>query len=62
MQIEHFLQKDIDKTPLPEGFGEGPEYIGRSGRKPGGRHRKHGGKPFHKNNSKRSKKNDSSSK
>ena len=62
MQIEHFLQKDIDKTPLPEGLGEGPEYIGRSGRKPGGRHRKHGGKPFHKNNSKRSKKNDSSSK
>ena len=33
MAIEHFLQKDVDKTPLPEGIGEGPEYIGRSGRK-----------------------------
>ena len=33
MQIEHFLQKDIDKNPLPDGLGEGPEYIGRSGRK-----------------------------
>ena len=36
MQIEHFLQKDVEKRPLPEGIGEGPEYIGRSGRKPGG--------------------------
>ncbi len=33
MAIEHFLQKDIQKNPLPEGFTEGPEYIGRSGRK-----------------------------
>ena len=33
MAIEHFLQKDVDKNPLPEGLGEGPEYIGRSGRK-----------------------------
>ena len=37
MQIEHFLQKDVEKLPLPEGIGEGPEYIGRSGRKPGSR-------------------------
>jgi superfamily II DNA/RNA helicase len=50
MQIEHFLQKDIDKNPLPEGIGEGPEYKGRSARKPGGggmnhsRRRPRGGK------------------
>ncbi len=25
-QIEKFLEKDINKTPLPEGLGEGPEY------------------------------------
>ena len=44
MQIEHFLQKDIEKNPLPEGIGEGPDYIGRSGRKAGsggGRRRHH---------------------
>ena len=33
MSIEHFLQKDILKNPLPDGIGEGPEYIGRSERK-----------------------------
>jgi superfamily II DNA/RNA helicase len=44
MQIEHFLQKDIDKNPLPDGLGEGPEYIGRSGRKKvhHGRRKAHG--------------------
>ena len=26
-QIEKFLQKVVDKMPLPEGCGEGPEYI-----------------------------------
>ena len=26
MQIERFLGKDIDKTPLPDGLGEGPAY------------------------------------
>jgi superfamily II DNA/RNA helicase len=25
-QIESFLEKTIEKTPLPEGLGEGPEY------------------------------------
>lgn len=25
-QIEHFLEKTIEKTPLPDGMGEGPEY------------------------------------
>ena len=54
MQIEHFLQKDIDKNPLPEGIGEGPQYIGRSGRKPGGggRRRQHSRKGGHKSNKK----------
>ena len=33
MEIEHFLQKDIEKNPLPSDLGEGPAYIGRSGRK-----------------------------
>jgi superfamily II DNA/RNA helicase len=33
MAIEHFLQKDVEKNPLPEDIGEGPEYIGRNGRK-----------------------------
>lgn len=33
MAIEHFLQKDVEKNPLPEELGEGPNYIGRSGRK-----------------------------
>jgi superfamily II DNA/RNA helicase len=28
-QIEHFLGKEVEKTPLPEGIGEGPEYIKR---------------------------------
>lgn len=43
MQIEHFLQKDVEKCPLPEGIGEGPAYIGRSGRKNhhGGERRRH---------------------
>ena len=46
MTIEHFLQKDVEKTPLPEGLGEGPAYIGRSGRKNNHSHghRPHGGR------------------
>jgi superfamily II DNA/RNA helicase len=28
-QIEHFLGKEVEKTPLPEGIGEGPEYTKR---------------------------------
>ncbi len=39
MAIEHFLQKDIQKNPLPEGMMEGPAYIGRSGRKQQPHHR-----------------------
>lgn len=26
-QIEKFLEKEVDKTPLPEGLGAGPEYV-----------------------------------
>ena len=29
-QIEHFLGKVVEKTPLPEGIGEGPEYTKRA--------------------------------
>ena len=48
MAIEHFLQKDVDKNPLPEGIGEGPEYIGRSRRKNNhGRQRNNSRNPRH---------------
>ncbi len=32
-EIEKFLEKDITKNPLPEGCGEGPEYV--TSRRPG---------------------------
>ena len=45
--IERFLDRDIQKNPLPEGLGEGPKYQKssphKSSRGRGGRHR--GGKP-----------------
>ena len=41
-QIEHFLEKTIEKNPLPEGLGEGPEY--KAAAKPSGRRRGRGGK------------------
>jgi superfamily II DNA/RNA helicase len=28
-QIEHFLGKEVEKNPLPEDIGEGPEYVKR---------------------------------
>lgn len=62
MQIEHFLQKDIEKNPLPKGLGDGPEYIGRSGRKPGNGGRRHSHKSFSKKNGKSKQKNSRSSK
>ena len=41
--IEHFLERDIHKNPLPDGLGEGPEYRPSAPRKNsrgrGGRHR-----------------------
>ena len=47
--IERFLEKDIQKNPLPEGLGEGPEYKASAPRKnsrgKGGRGR--GGKGSH---------------
>ena len=49
-QIERFLKKEIDKNPLPEGLGEGPEYKGEAkkksshGRRHYGKGRKSGGR------------------
>ena len=57
--IERFLERVIDKNPLPEGLGEGPEYKpvtprknsrGRGGRRRGGKGNgtpQHGGKNRH---------------
>ena len=72
MQIEKFLERTVDKLPLPEGIGEGPEYKpmpderrGRGGR--GGRSGR-GGRGGSRNssrsrgNSSRSKSKDSCSK
>jgi superfamily II DNA/RNA helicase len=28
-EIEHFLGKEVEKRPLPDGLGDGPEYIKR---------------------------------
>ncbi|MBO4827472.1 MAG: DEAD/DEAH box helicase [Prevotella sp.] len=42
MQIEKFLERSVDKLPLPEGIGEGPEYKPQPGGKSFGR----GGKRF----------------
>jgi superfamily II DNA/RNA helicase len=51
--IERFLEKDIQKNPLPEGLGEGPEYKTTSPRKNsrgrGGKRRN--GRPQHDNKS-----------
>ena len=57
--IEHFLGKEVEKTPLPEGLGEAPAYTKRE-KKPNsrrngrwhskGHHGKSNGKPKKKNN------------
>ena len=39
--IEHFLQKEIEKLPLPEGLGEGPDYQAMKEVRKGGRGRGH---------------------
>ncbi len=56
-EIERFLERDIQKNPLPEGLGEAPEYHKSSPRKSsrgrGGRRR--GGKPQGRNRKKNSK-------
>ena len=53
--IERFLEKDIQKNPMPEGLGEGPEYKTASPRKNsrgrGGKRRN--GRPQHGNNKSR---------
>ena len=60
-QIEKFLEKVVEKMPLPEGCGEGPEYIKlnkpkkNNGR--GGKGGKQGGKGRGKNGENRNKKN-----
>lgn len=59
MDIERFLGREVDKLPLPDGLGEGPEYVrGKYGKsKPHGKHnfkkKKEGGKPQVKSSQKR---------
>ncbi|MBR5688807.1 MAG: DEAD/DEAH box helicase [Prevotella sp.] len=59
MDIERFLGRELDKLPLPEGLGEGPEYIrGKYGKgRPQGKRnykgKKGGGKPQNKSSQKR---------
>ena len=36
-QIEHFLSKEVEKTPLPEGLGDAPEYTKREKKRNGTR-------------------------
>ena len=59
-QIEHFLEKEVIKTPLPDGLGDAPEYKSperRKGPRGGGKRRgNRGGKQNGKN--KQKKKND----
>ena len=59
-QIEHFLEKEVIKTPLPDGLGDAPEYKSperRKGPRGGGKRRgNRGGKKNGKN--KQKKKND----
>jgi len=45
-QIEHFLGKEVEKLPLPEGMGEGPEYkaVAAGGNRGASHGRRHGGK------------------
>ena len=45
MEIERFLGYEVTKNPLPEGIGEGPEYVpmikkGRRGGKPNHKHQR----------------------
>ena len=55
--IERFLERDIQKNPLPDGLGVAPVYQKsaphKSSRGRGGRHR--GGKPQKRNKAKNSK-------
>ena len=44
MEIEKFLEKDVEKLPLPKELGEGPEY--KPMRRNGNRQRGRGGKGY----------------
>ena len=56
-QIEHFLEKEVIKTPLPDGLGDAPEYKSperRKGPRGGGKRRgNRGGKQNGKNKKKK---------
>ena len=58
-QIEHFLEKEVIKTPLPDGLGDAPEYKSperRKGPRGGGKRRgNRGGKQNGKNKQRRKK-------
>ena len=59
-QIEHFLEKEVIKTPLPDGLGDAPEYKSPERRKgPRGGGKRRGNRGGKKNgNNKQEKKND----
>ena len=47
-QIERFLEKDIEKVPLPDGIGDGPEYkTAPRAQQRGGARGSHGGRQRH---------------
>lgn len=51
-QIEQFLQKDVEKIPLPEQLGEAPSYTSKSWKKSkGNRRRSYKGKSSHRSDS-----------
>ena len=56
-QIERFLEKEVPKTPLPEGLGDAPEYKSAERRKGprGGGHKRRGKRPANKQNNKKNK-------
>ena len=60
LQIEHFLEKEVIKTPLPDGLGDAPEYKSPERRKgPRGGGKRRGNRGGKKNgNNKQEKKND----
>ena len=55
MKIEKFLEREIEKLPLPEGIGEGPEYkpMKRTRGGQGGRGRRSGGRSDRRSGGKR---------
>lgn len=44
-QIERFLEKEIEKCPIPSNLGEGPQYTGRAPKEKGRDSRRRNGKP-----------------